>query len=296
MISIVIPAYKARNFLSGALDSVAAQTHTDHEILVIDDKSPEPIDDIIENFAGRTGQQVRVIHHEKNQGLGGARNTGIREARGEWVALLDHDDLWAPDHLDSLMTACQRESADLAFCTVKQFNQDPADNMATWGPSPEDMGENMAISLFEHSYITPSATLIRRALLNEVNGFDTDPRVHMCEDLDLWMRLLQRKTRFTHVAKPSCYYRKHAEAATSREGYMAYQSAWVRQKHAASVPGQWYRKRSIVAYRWWLAWLAYLGMGEKRWDILARAIWQGLPVPHQILRGMIRTFRKIKSK
>jgi len=294
-ISIIIPAYKARNFLAGALDSVVAQTFQDWEILVIDDQSPEPVDDIIEDFTQRSGHDIRLIRHEKNQGLGGARNTGIREATAEWVAFLDHDDLWAPGHLQALLDACEAISADLAFCTVKQFNEDPADNMSTWGPDPDDVGENMPIALFEKSFITPSATLVRRHLLLESGGFDTDPRVHMCEDLDLWLRLLMHGARFAYVETPGCYYRKHDEAATARAGYMAFQSAWVRQQHFHSVPGHWFQKRSIVAYHWWQAWLAFLRKGETRWDILARAIWQSLPVPHQLARGIIRTIRQSKK-
>jgi hypothetical protein len=77
---------------------------------------------------------------------------------------------------------------------------------------------------------------------------------------------------------------------------MAYQAAWVRQKHAGEIPGSWFKKRSIVAYRWWLAWFAYLGIGERRWDILFYAIWYGLPVPHQNLRGLVRTLRRFKHR
>ncbi len=294
MISIVIPAYKARNFLAGALDSVAAQTYQDWEILVIDDQSPESVDDIIAHFTQRTGHRVRLICHQKNLGLGGARNTGIREAEGEWVAFLDHDDVWAPSHLQALLEACVAHSAEVAFCTVKQFNSDPTDEMGTWGPASHDMGENMLLALFEKSFITPSATLIRRELLLKLGGFNTDPRVHMCEDLDLWLRLLSHGVQFSHIETPSCFYRKHAEAATARLGYMAYQSAWVRQQHFHSIPGHWFRKRSIVAYRWWQAWLAFLSIDETRWDILARAIWQSIPVPHQLARGMVRTIRIIQ--
>lgn len=292
-VSVIVPAYKARNYLADALDSVASQTFTDWEILVIDDCSPEPIDDILSDFTRKTGHVVRLIRHETNQGLGGARNTGIREAAGEWIALLDHDDLWAPGHLDSLVQASARDSADLAFCTVKQFRDQPDDELGTWGPRGSIPAPQFPLALFEYSFITPSATLIRRTRLLEAGGFDTDPRLHMCEDLDLWLRLLHRGARFTHVPNPTCYYRKHSEAATARAGYMAYQAAWVRQKHAAHVPGSWLNKKSIVAYRWWQAWLAYLGIGQRRWDILARALWHGLPVPLENLRGMVRTFRRL---
>jgi glycosyltransferase involved in cell wall biosynthesis len=295
MISVVIPCYKARNFLAQALNSVATQTLQPSEVLLIDDFSPEPIDDIGAEFQVRPRMpQIRIVRHEKNGGLGAARNTGIREAKGEWIAFLDHDDLWAPEHLASLVGAQNREEVDLAFSTVKQFREKIDDSLGQWGPGLHGLEKNLPLALFEQSFITPSASLIRRESLLDVGCFDTDPRVHMCEDLDLWLRLLQRGARFSHVADPTCYYRKHDGAATSRIGYMAYQSAWVREKHFANVDGPWFRKRSIVAFRWWQAWVDFLAAGKPRWDVLVRAIWWGLPVPWEIGRGVVRSFRKLR--
>lgn len=295
-ISVIIPAYKARNYLAGALNSVADQTFRDWEILLVDDYSPDPIDDIVSEFKSRTGCDVRLLRHNENQGLGGARNTGIRESLGAWVALLDHDDIWASDHLESLHNACTTQSVDLAFCSVQEFSKQPGDLKSVWGPKENIPKDAFPLALFEYSFITPSATLIRKSLLMQVGGFNTDPKVHMVEDLDLWLRLMQAGAHIVHVKKPTCYYRKHVQAATSRPGYMVFQSAWVRQVHASKVRGSWFRKRSIVAYRWWAAWIAFLDLGERRWDVLRRALISSILVPHELVRGIVRTFRKIFGK
>jgi len=296
-VTVIIPAYKARNYLSDSLASVAVQTFRDLEVLVVDDESPEPIDDLIEEYRARPDSlDLRVIRHERNAGLGAARNTGIREAVGDWVALLDHDDVWAPDHLESLCNEQKNSGADLVFCTSKQFRQDPNDELGLWGPGVEDLGEGMAMAILAKSFITPSSTLIRRAVLLECGGFDTDPKVHMCEDQDLWLRLLEKGARFSHVSKPTCYYRKHDEAATSRVGYMSYQSAFVVDRHASRVRGSWFARRALVAGRWWQAWLAFLSLGKPRWDVLVRAIWTGLPVPWEIGRGLVRSLRLIGAE
>lgn len=295
-ISVIIPCFKARNFLAESLASLASQTCRPHEVILIDDCSPEPIDDLVADYEQLPGAvSVRVIRHEKNKGLGASRNTGIRAAHCRWVALLDHDDLWAPDHLASLVEAREENQGDLIFCTVKQFCEKTDDSLGLWGPQPGETGDKLPMALFERSFITPSATLIRRDLLLELDGFDTDPRVHLCEDLDLWLRLLERGARFVHVGRPTCFYRKHDQAATSRQGYMSFQSAWVRQKNAPRVVGSWWKKQRILAFRWWAAWLAFLETGQRRWDIFGRAIFSSLPVPKELARGLVRTLRKLRK-
>ena len=255
-ITVVIPAFKARNFLAEALASVAAQTRMPDEVIVVDDASPEPIDDIVGRFQAASGfPPLRVVRHERNQGLGATRNTGIRQATGDWVALLDHDDLWKPEHLAALVAAIGSEHADLGFATSELFVEENGARRITgaWGPDSDTWKQTPAWSLFQKNFIQPSATLIRRSALLEVNGFDTDPRVHMCEDLDLWLRLVRAGCRIAHSGHRSLLYRQHAAAATSRQAYMARQNAHVRAKHLAWVPGPWFAKRRFVATTFWQA-------------------------------------------
>lgn len=296
-ISVIIPAYKARKYLPECLESIGGQTLQPAEVLVIDDASPEPVDDIVAGFSSREGYPpVRLIIHEKNQGLGGARNTGIREASGEWIALLDHDDLWAPDHLKSLVATVEAHAADVAFCSVKQFREDPEDALPHWGPLASEDFSNLAVKLYFRCFITPSATLIRRSLLLTHGGFNDDPRVHMCEDLDLWLRLIESGARFAYADSPTGYYRQHAEAATSRPGYMACQAAFVRELHAGKIKGYWFKKRSAIARRWWRAWLIFLTLGTFRADLLFKAIRSSVTVPWEIARGLVRLQRVLRKK
>ena len=292
LVSVVIPAYKARNYLQSSLASVTLQTYPNLEVLIIDDCSPEPIDDILAEYAENpSAPALRLLRHEKNQGLGASRNTGIKEARGELIAFLDHDDVWKPDHVGNLMRQLQKDSADLAFCSVIQFEKDPEISLGIWGPPDNKLEENFAFSLFQMSFITPSATLVRRDRLQEVNGFSTDPAVHMCEDLDLWLRLLHRGAKISFSNSPTAYYRKHPDAATSRPGYMAYQSAHVRQIHLANIEAPWFEKHSIVAQKWWTAFNTLAMADRLRLDVLGKAILASLPVPWEIGRGVLRFIR-----
>lgn len=297
VVSVVIPAYKARNYLRQSLASASAQDYSNIEILVIDDASPEPIDDIIAGYQGHPAAPIpRIIRHSTNQGLGASRNTGIHEAKGEYVAFLDHDDLWAPNHVSSLLETALRSQADMAFCTVKQFHAVPEDDMGNWGPDIHDLGDAFPMALFTKSFITPSATLVRRQLLLDLLGFNTDPRVHMCEDLDLWLRMLEIGARFAYSEDITCYYRKHDEAATSRAGYMAYQSAYVRETHFGKVRGGFFRKCSVVAGRWWDAFRILPGNATCSRRALIHAILWSLPVPWEIARGLVRLFRRQRAR
>ena len=92
LISVVVPAWRAEKTLAVALDSVLAQTWREIEVLVVDDASPDGTLALAESYAARDAR-VRVIAQEKNGGVSKARNRGVREARGEWIAFLDSDDL-----------------------------------------------------------------------------------------------------------------------------------------------------------------------------------------------------------
>ncbi|MBD3561856.1 glycosyltransferase family 2 protein, partial [Planktothrix sp. FACHB-1355] len=95
-VSVVIPAYNAMRYLPATLDSVFNQTYTDLEILIIDDGSK---DETVEWVAQITDPRVQLIS-QQNKGVSEARNAGIANARGEYIALLDADDLWEPTKLE----------------------------------------------------------------------------------------------------------------------------------------------------------------------------------------------------
>ncbi|MEO8614567.1 MAG: glycosyltransferase family 2 protein [Luteolibacter sp.] len=287
LVSVVIPAFKARNYLADALESVRKQDYRNVEILVIDDASPEPIDDIIATFLQSPGAPgLRVVRHEENLGIAAVRNTGIQSANGEFVALLDHDDLWTPDHLSDLMKGILDNGCDIGFCSAMAFKDSPENWSGTWGPPNGVMDDNVALELFHISYITPSSAVIRKSLLTEMNGFRTEPEINACEDLDLWLRIAERRKKFHYSKRSTVFYRNHPSQATSRTAYLACQAAYVRALHVSSVPGPWIQKRALVAASWWSAFILTRHSGKIRWDLLKRSIIASLPVPWEMVRGI----------
>lgn len=115
-ISVIIPVYNVERYLPACLDSVLGQTVRDMEVICVDDESPDGSLAILRDYAARDAR-IRVIS-QKNKRQGGARNTGLDVARGEWVAFIDSDDWVDPDYFEKLLDAALRHGADMACANV----------------------------------------------------------------------------------------------------------------------------------------------------------------------------------
>lgn len=113
-ISIVVPVYNVEKYLEKCVESILGQTFQDYEIILVDDGSTDRSPDLCDAF-GRQDERIRVIHQE-NRGLGGARNCGIRAARGRFIGLVDSDDYISPYMYEKLYEAICREDAQIALC------------------------------------------------------------------------------------------------------------------------------------------------------------------------------------
>jgi len=111
LISVIIPAYNAASVIARTLDSVLSQTFTDFEILVVNDGSPDTteLESVLDSY--------RIVYHkQENRGAGAARNVGVNNARGQFLAFLDADDYWLPNYLEAQMTVLQKSGADAVYC------------------------------------------------------------------------------------------------------------------------------------------------------------------------------------
>jgi len=182
-ISVIIPTFNRAHCLLPAIESACNQTHPAHEILIIDDGSTDDTRKIVS--AGFPG--VRY-HYQDNGGVSHARNTGIRLATGDWIALLDSDDQWHPNKLERQARALQENPAyeichsdEIWIRNGKRVN-------------PMNKHTKKGGHIFRHSLprcaISPSSVLISKQLLEEIGAFDE--RLPACEDYDLWLRLCAR--------------------------------------------------------------------------------------------------------
>lgn len=118
-ISLIIPVYNVEDYLEKSLISVANQTMTDFEVILVNDGSTDSSLQIMQEFAKK--HKNFTIISQRNKGLSGARNTGLRAARGKYVAFLDSDDYIAQDFLESLYTAAEETQAEIAYCNYKIY-------------------------------------------------------------------------------------------------------------------------------------------------------------------------------
>lgn len=120
LISIIIPVYNVEKYIRRCLDSVLNQTLKDIEIILVDDKSPDNCPKICDEYALKD-KRIKVIHKEKNEGLGFARNSGLDIAQGKFVAFIDSDDFIDHDMYEDLYNHAVMNKCDTVFCSLKFF-------------------------------------------------------------------------------------------------------------------------------------------------------------------------------
>lgn len=208
LVSVVIPSFNHARYVTEAVDSVLAQSNCSFEVIVVDDGSTDNTREVLESY----GDRIRYIYQE-NRGLPGARNTGIRAAQGEWVAVLDSDDTWHPQKTERQLAAAA------AFPDVDVIGSPGGDD-----PFPESLPTDppcRIMSVQDFLQITPmsaSSTMVRRRCFEEVGLFDESLR--SAEDRDMWLRLAAR-VQVLQVMTPCWFYRLH-EGQMSRNPQRMY--------------------------------------------------------------------------
>jgi glycosyltransferase involved in cell wall biosynthesis len=177
-ISVVIPAYNAAGFVGNAIESVLAQSLQPIEILVVDDGSADDTADVVARYPS----PVRVIR-QANGGPAAARNHGVREATGDWIALLDADDTWLPPKLEG----------------QAEFTGSPDVGVIHSWPYPTSVPARAGFDeLWKRNIVHTSAALVRRAAFDEVGGFDEDRALISVEDYNLWLRMAAKSWKFVY--------------------------------------------------------------------------------------------------
>ncbi len=239
LISVIMPAFNAELYIGQALDSVGSQTYQNWEILVTNDGGTDDTSRIVAEFAKRTLQPVRVLEHEQNSGLSAARNTAMRAAKGDYIAFLDADDLWLPDHLESVCAPLASGSADLAYAECFVFRNTESGEIELI-PIPTFEITDPASYLFRRNFINPSGAAITRQLMEKVGDFG--PR--RVEDLDYWIRAAASGFKIAATGKRTYYYRKSGSglSAAFAEDAEGIGGVFLKHRHCGILP-----EKEIVA-------------------------------------------------
>ena len=212
-VSIIIPAYNTASLISEALDSVFAQTYRDFEALVVNDGSPdtEALERVLAPYLGRI-----IYIKQNNRRAAGARNTGIRQARGEYLAFLDSDEMWLPEFLASQMKLFEEApSLDMAY-TDALFPPDcgrPAGETWMWGcPSKGPCTFESLVK--EDCHIPVSSVVARKRVIVEAGLFDETLRC--IDDCDMWLRVAYHGAKISYQAVPLVYSRPDRPGSLSQ--------------------------------------------------------------------------------
>jgi glycosyltransferase involved in cell wall biosynthesis len=247
-VSVIIPTYKHQDYVLATLDSVFAQTFMDYEVIVVNDGSPDSTAQLLQPLAA--AGRIRYIE-QANAGQAAARNRGIAEAQGEFIALLDDDDLWPPDKLEWQVAAMAKNPAAGVIVGTAEVVDTSSGKRWTKDLSLEITFEE----LFQGNPIwSPGQTLIRASLLKQLDGLDAT--VWGADDWDLWFRAT-KASRIIAENRIALFYMLHATNASKQLCRMLDNSCLVVDIHLLEVANNNRYAMRLIAYQ---ALYHYLGV------------------------------------
>lgn len=211
LVTVVIPAYNASEYIGETIESVLQQSFTDFELLVINDGSTDNTAEVVRSYSQKDSRVTLLS--QVNQGVSVARNTGIQQAKGEFVAFLDSDDLWLPNKLDlHVQHLSANPQLGMSFGRVEfiSFDGKPTGQLSNPHISnitPKDLYE-------ENPAITPSNAVIRRDVLEQIGGFDRDLSGYA--DAELFLRVSCYGWQVEGIDRVLVYYRTSVSGMSSQ--------------------------------------------------------------------------------
>jgi len=215
LVSVVIPTYNRYDRLKRAVESVVDQTYDRIELLVVDDRSDVTVEEHLSRDYGRHFERFEIRRHDENRGGSAARNTGLREANGDYIALLDDDDQWKPQKLERQVERFQEEDVGLVTTGGKVI--DGNGNVDNVRRDKDIPGEAPALTkrlLCRNIVGSCSAVMVDTDVVDEVGMFDE--RFPSWQDLEWYIRL-SRHCRFSSVSEPLLIYSRDVDDRISED-------------------------------------------------------------------------------
>jgi glycosyltransferase involved in cell wall biosynthesis len=251
LVSVIIPAYNAEQFIERTLNSVLCQIYQHLEILVVDDGSTDRTAEIVKSIAQ---QDHRVILlQQPNSGVAAARNLGIQKSKGEFIAPIDADDIWYPQNLEKQVRCLLQSEPSVGLVYSWSLNIDEEDSPIE-GFCASKIEGKVYKTLLCHNFIgNASATLIRRTCFEKVGGYNCqmkEQNAQGCEDWELYLRIAEHY-QFRVLPEFHVGYRKIINSMSGDYSKMAKSHSLmlqaVRQRHP-EIPAALYRLSSSSFY------------------------------------------------
>ena len=209
-ISVIMPAHNAEHTIRASIESVRAQTYPEWELIVIDDGSTDGTAAIVEEYT-QTDNRIRLVRNPACTGVGAARNRGGKEARHDYVAFLDSDDLWTPDRLERQMErVASCPDAKLFFSSTEYIDE----KGQPYGYILRAPARVTARELLKQNVISCSSVLVEKEALTR-HPMPEDPRIH--EDLACWYGILSDTPYAAGIDLPLLRYRIRRDSKSGRK-------------------------------------------------------------------------------
>lgn len=205
-VSVIIPTFNCAKYLPEAVESALNQSYQDFEIVIIDDGSTDKTNEIVECYAKSHNDKIQYIY-QQNKGLACARNTGIKNSQGEYIALLDADDVWLPNRLAEQIAVIEKsKNVGLVHSNIT-FISEEGKLLSTPKRDEGSLCGNIFNALFtRNAHISCPTVLFRRECLESVGLFDENLAHLGCEDRELWLRIA-KKYKIIYIDKVLAHYR-----------------------------------------------------------------------------------------
>jgi len=200
-VSVIIPAFNSEQFIEETINSILKQTYKDFEIIVVDDGSKDGTPEVLEKYKDNL-----VYVRKKNEGISLARNQGIKRARGEYIAFIDHDDLWLPEKLRKQVALLESDkNIGLCYSDAYVIDENKKRNNRLFEISPPQSGM-VRERLFKENFIPILTAVVRRSVIDKTGLFD--PKYKIAEDWDFFLRVAKRY-KIGFINEPLAEYRIH---------------------------------------------------------------------------------------
>jgi len=245
-VSVIMPSYNSEQFLPATIDSVINQTFKAWELIIIDDCSPDNSNKIIEDYIQRS-EKIKLISLKSNSGPAIARNRGIQEAKGRYIAFLDSDDLWHPDKLSKQLAFMKEQDVPLSFTGYDRIDEQ----------------SGMVIDQLHVPFRVDYDELLKQNIIGCLTAvYDTQklgkvymPDILKRQDFALWLRIL-KKIPYAYGLDESLAYYRVRTASVSSNKILASKYNWKLYREVEKLPLHkaiycfgWYTYKSILRYK-----------------------------------------------
>lgn len=211
-ISIIIPVYKVEDYVERCIKCIQAQTYTNWEAIFVEDGSPDKSGEICDKYAAED-TRIKVVHKE-NAGVAAARNTGLANATGDYIAFIDSDDYAHPKYLEVLMELLEKNDADLSICGYElSMGSDLGEGKPLGELEVMNSSQAVAKIIENQQFCSPWSKLYKKELFANI----TYPEGAIYEDLGTAFEIFQAADRIVYQNIPLYYYFQVSESITRSE-------------------------------------------------------------------------------